>query len=391
MPSPKIFLVACEPSGDLHGAHLAKEIRRISPHSDLRGLGGPEMQQAGVGIFCDMTKFSALGFGDVLRLYFHYRKIFYQTLKEIENFKPEVIVLIDSPAFNLRLAKKINRKFPVVYFISPQIWAWGGRRIHTIKKTVSKMLTILPFEKTLYQRAGVLCEFVGHPLLDKIPALTDKSKLRHELGMERNEIAIGILPGSRKAEVQRILPCMLESARLIQKEIPQASFYLGESNNVPAEFYRQILSKTDLKIRLMRGDFHSLLASLDFALISSGTATLEAALCKTPFFLLYKASWSTYILGRMLVRVPYLGMANLLLKKSVVPEFIQFEMRPSKIAERAIDFLKRPSQSQKMKEDFSRLRKLLGEGHASEKAARALLAFTKDAPKQIRELQPAHN
>ncbi len=165
----KIFIIACEPSADAHGAALVREMRAQDSDLLFQGLGGPKMATEGVELLHDMTTLSALGLGDVLRLYFRYRAIFYKALAQVDQYKPDAILVIDSPAFNLRFAKKIKKRFPLIYYIAPQIWAWGMRRMGVIKKTVSKMLTILPFEKTLYDKAGVPCEFVGHPLLDHLP------------------------------------------------------------------------------------------------------------------------------------------------------------------------------------------------------------------------------
>lgn len=371
---PKIFIIACEPSGDIHGSYLARELRKLDPSCELSGLGGPQMREADVDLLFDMTRISALGFADVVRQYFTYRKIFYQALRAVNQTQPDALVLIDSPAFNLRFAKKIKKKLPVIYYISPQIWAWGKRRIHTIKKTVSKMLAILPFETALYEEAGVPCEFVGHPLLDHLDFSNDRAGLRQKLNILSNQVAIGLLPGSRSSEVRRILPPMLESAGLIQKKFPAAVFFLAHSSNVNSDIYESLVRKySGLRLRPHKNSIHSLLGAMDFALIASGTATLEAALIRTPFFLLYKASWSTYLLGKCLIRVPYLGMVNLLAGRRVVPEFIQHGISPTTIAHEAELLLRNPGLYQKMKEEFAAVREKLGEKGASARAACAIL------------------
>ena len=416
--SKKIFIIACEPSADGHGASLVKELKRLAPESTFRGLGGPLMAQAGVSLIEDMTKISALGFGDVLRQYFRYRKIFYNALREANSFKPDAVILIDSPAFNLRFAKKINRRFPVIYYIAPQIWAWGGQRIHTIKKFVSKMITILPFEKKIYDDAGVPCDFVGHPLLDHLGERSrQKIQLRKDLEITDQELAIGLLPGSRASEVKRILPEMLRAADLIKQKFPQASFFLTESPNVPKEVYANILShhsssphgvrrgsqildsrlkscgNDKIFIRRMRSRMQDVVAAMDFALIASGTATLEAALLGTPFFLLYKASVSTYWLGRLLIKVKFLGMVNLLAGRAVVPEFIQGEMRGDVIAAAATEFLSNQvGQIEVMKNDFAAVTAKVGNSGASRRAAESIISFlSQNAPTQIQAGQQAHS
>ncbi len=373
---PKIFIIACEASGDLHGAHLAQELLKQKPDTELQGIGGPLMASSGVKLHEDMTKMSALGLGDVLRQYFKYREIFYRTLRKIEEFKPDGIVMIDSPAFNLRLAKKIKKRFPVFYYISPQLWAWGGQRIHDVKKTVTKMLVILPFEKNMYEQAGVPVEFVGHPLLDHMHTKAERETLRPELGIGAGETAIGLFPGSRRREVDRIFPAMVQAAALIKKEIPTASFYTVRSANLPEEPFDAVLNAnpgvtvTILKNR--EGLYRDAVAAMDFALITSGTATLEAGLIGTPYFLMYRASTTTYILGRWLVQVPFLGLVNLLAGKSVVPEFIQ-DLDPERIAKQAVKLLQDPKACAEMKKEFAEVRNKLGDAGASRRAAEAVL------------------
>ncbi len=370
---PRIFIIACEPSADAHGAHLVSELKKRRPDFEFSGLGGPAMAAEGVGLLEDMTRISALGLGDVLRKYFVYRGIFYRALAEVEKMKPDAIVVLDSPAFNLRFAKKIRKRFPFIYYISPQIWAWGGRRIHTIKRTVSHMITILPFEEELYRKAGVPCTFVGHPLLDQIPARYDRPALRAKLGLNDSTRAVGLLAGSREKEVVRILPPMLESARLLGKMLPGVRFFVTPSPNVPLELYERILKDSGADAKITDMPARELVAAVDFALIASGTATLEAALIGTPFFLMYKASWSTYLLGRQLIRVKFLGLANLLAGKRVVPEFIQGDIHPQTIAHEAKVLLENPDLYAEMKREFAAVKDQLGQPGASGRAAETIL------------------
>lgn len=368
----KIFLIAGESSGDTHGAHLIEELKKLEPGLECRGLGGPKMKAAGCHILHDMTQLSVLGLGDVLRSYFIYRKIFYETLAEALRFQPDALILIDSPAFNLRFAKKIQKRIPTIYYISPQIWAWGGRRIHTIKKTVDKMIVILPFEKSLYDQVGVPCEFVGHPALDRVQASAERSSLRKDFGIRPEERAVALLPGSRAPEVARILPIMLETARLLKKEMPETTFFLCPAPNVKLELYDSLLNKFP-EVRKIEGRLYDLVSAADFALVASGTATLETALLGTPFFLLYKASWSTYFLGKRLIRVPYLGIVNLLAGKGIVLEFIQGQALPARIACEAQMHLQKEELLTKMKQEFLKVREKLGEGGASRRAAESIL------------------
>jgi len=381
MTAPKkIFLVACEASGDLHGAHLISEIRKLAPGTVFCGVGGAKMQAAGMRVFHDMTKISALGLGDVLRNYLKYLEIFHETIRNIRKEKPDAIVLIDSPAFNLRLAKKISANAPVLYYISPQLWAWGKRRIHIVKKHIREMLVILPFEKDFYEKEGVAVKFVGHPLLDAIPELPDAAVLRSQLGISQEQMAIGLFSGSREKEVRRILPVMLKAASYLQKDIPETVFFISRSANVRPEIYDTLLQASPVKVTCPETPFYELVKAMDFAFVASGTATLEATLIGTPFFLLYKASWSTYLLGKYLIKVPYLGLVNLLADTRVVPEFIQQDAHPETLAHEARVFLRSPELHEKMREEFREVKEKLGEKGASRRAAKEIFDFLDRRP-----------
>ena len=375
MTTKKLFIIACEPSGDTHAAHLLDEIKKIHPDLELRGLGGPKLKSAGVKLIYDMTTISALGFGDVIRQYFKYLKIFNSALEEVERFKPDALILVDSPAFNLRFAKKIKKRYPVLYYISPQIWAWGWRRIKVIRRTITKMLVALPFEEAMYREQDVPVDFVGHPLLDQIPPPEPKMKFREMLNIPDKKKAIGLIPGSREKEVRRILPLMLESADKIRKLIPEASFFLTRAPNIELGIYQELMARhPGLKVTLCEQNLHDVIRALDFALITSGTVTLEAALLGTPYFLLYKASWSTYFLGKHLIRVPFLGLVNLLAERKVIPEFIQSDIHPETIAHETKVLFGNPELYEKMKSDFEEVRARLGQEGAGRRAAESVLA-----------------
>lgn len=382
----KIFLVACEVSGDLHGAHLISEIRKLMPETEFCGVGGDRMRAAGMRLFHDMTKISALGLGDVLRNYFKYLKIFRETLAAIQSECPDAVVLIDSPAFNLRLAKKLPADAPVLYYISPQLWAWGKRRIHIVRKRIREMLVILPFEKDFYEKEGVAVKFVGHPLLDAIPELPDTAALRTKVGIAPGRKAIGLFSGSREKEVRRILPVMLRTAGYLQKDFPEAVFYVSRSPNVRPELYEELLRESPVKTESPNAPFYELVKAMDFAFVTSGTATLETALIGTPFFLLYKASWSTYLLGKHLIKVPYLGLVNLLADTRVIPEFIQQDAHPETLAHEAKVFLRSSELMEKMKEEFRQVREKLGEKGASARAAKEVRAFLEGNSKSNRSV-----
>lgn len=370
----KIFIIACEASGDSHGAHLVESIRKIDPSVEFEGLGGAEMERAGVRLLEDMTRTSVLGLGDVLRKYFHFRRIFYRALAHVAASRPDLLVLIDSPAFNLRFAKKIRRRIPVIYYISPQIWAWGWRRIGTIRRTVDQMIAILPFEEPMYRKEKVPCTFVGHPLLDRVKVSKPRTELRKEFGLAPSDQAIALLPGSREPEVRRILPIMLETARLLRSEMPRLRFLMSQAPQVSPDLYEEILGRyPEVPLDRFSDRIYDLVSLADFALVASGTATLETALLGTPFFLLYKASASTFFLGRRLVRIPYIGLVNVLAGRHVVPEFIQHLARPERIAHDTKLMLQNEELRKSFLKDVQEVCKKLGEPGASDRAARIVV------------------
>lgn len=383
---PKIFIIACEASGDKHGAGLVKSLKRLEPTIQFEGLGGMEMAKAGVTLLKEMTRSSVLGLGDVLRKYLYFRKIFYQTLHQVKQTKPDLLILIDSPAFNLRFAKKISalhrkgkRKIPVIYYVSPQIWAWGWRRIHTIRRTIDQMIAILPFEEEMYRKEGVPCVFVGNPLLDRVKPSAPREWLRRELKVQDSERMIALLPGSREPEVRRIFPVMLETARLLQKDLPALKFFVVQAPQVSAVLYEEILTLfSDLRIERHGKGMYDIVHAADFALVASGTATLETALLGTPFFLIYKASPSTFFLGRRLVRIPYIGLVNVLAGRFVVPEFIQYLADPQRIAHETKILLENNELREKLCREIAEVCQKLGEPGAEERAAQLILQKLKE-------------
>ncbi|OGW86707.1 MAG: lipid-A-disaccharide synthase [Omnitrophica bacterium RIFCSPHIGHO2_02_FULL_46_11] len=375
----KLFLIAGEASGDFHGAHLVRELKRLHPDLECRGLGGALMAQEGVHLICDLTKDAVLGLGDVLRKYFFFRSIFNQALDAARRFKPDAIILIDYPGFNLRFAKKINKEFRVIYYISPQIWAWGGQRIHAIRRTVDHMIVFFHFEAQLYRKAGVPVTWVGHPLIDLAKPTQSKSEFRAKWlpkAPAENKL-VALFPGSRETEVDRILPEMLRVAKRIYDRIPGTQFLLSESNTLSPELYETILmnARPTYPIRRVRNQSYDIFNASDFAMVSSGTATLEAGLASIPFVILYKTAWSTFFLGRRLIRIPYIGLVNVVAGRKIVPEFLQHEIRTETIAQEAAYLLEHQDLREKMISDLKEVRGKLGEPGAAHRAAEAVLNF----------------
>jgi lipid-A-disaccharide synthase len=377
-----VFVSAGEASGDARAAQLVEEALKLNPKLKFFGLGGPLLKAAGAEILVDMTQIAHLGLSDVLRNYFKYRKIFYNMLKEVVRRRPACALLVDYPGFNLRFAKRIHSTTPVLYYVSPQVWAWGKRRVKTIERIVKKMLLLFEFEKAVYQDTKLETEVVGHPLLEEVKPSSSSRDLREEWGIASDKQVIALLPGSREKEIKRILPIMLDAAARMRAEEKELEFLLSAAPNLPEELFRSILHKMPVPVKLIRGRSYDVIEACDTALVTSGTATLETALLEKPFFILYKASRLTALLARRLIQIPYLGIVNVIAGKMIVPEFLQEEAHPETIAHEALFLLREPDARQKMVQDLKEVNKKLGKPGASLRAAKALIRFLSESSKQ---------
>jgi lipid-A-disaccharide synthase len=361
----RLFFVAGESSGDIHGAHVIRAVHDIDPDVQCEGLGGQHMAAAGMTLHFDLAGHAIMGFTEVVKSLGMIRRLFMDTLARFDASPPDALVLIDYPGFNLRLAHRAHcRGIPIIYYISPQIWAWKQGRIRTIAQLVRKMLVILPFEKALYDEAGVDCVYVGHPLLDHIPTVQVSGALRDGL-------IIGILPGSRQQEIQRLLPVMLEIARGIRQRYPEARFVTPCVN---PEREAQIRAMAEgFPLEILVGKTYEVLDAARFCLVASGTATLEAALFGVPFVILYKISPLSYWIARAVVRVDHIGLVNILAGKRVVPEFIQHEATVKSVLPTALELLDDSPARRQMLDELARVRQSLGSGGASRRAAAEIL------------------
>jgi lipid-A-disaccharide synthase len=375
MTGERIFLIAGELSGDLHGALLIQALKKKEPSLRFYALGGPAMRAEGAEIWFDLPSIAALGLGDVVRKYFLFRRIFYRTLRRLlDELKPDLVVLIDSPGFNIRFAKKLKKRLPVLYYISPQVWAWGGRRKKTIARFVDRMISILPFEPEVYRDTGLRCEFVGHPLVDLVKPSAPAPVLRKEWEVTGSPV-IACLPGSREQEVRRILPVMIRTGTLLAERFPGLALLVAEAPHLDRKIYDGILRANHLPLIRICNRAYDVLEACDFALVTSGTATLETAIAARPFVILYKTAASTYFLGRRLIRIPYIGLVNVLAGRTIVPEFIQHAAEPEKIAAAVSALLLNAGARQEMMRELERVKHSLGEGGAADRAAESVLSL----------------
>ncbi|HYR70894.1 MAG TPA: lipid-A-disaccharide synthase [Candidatus Acidoferrum sp.] len=371
------MLSAGEASGDLHGGMLCRALRELSPGLRLFGMGGGHMAAAGMEVIVDPTGHAAVGtseaVGRVPALYRAYRAMGRRLLAD----RPRALVLIDFPEFNLRLARRARRAgVPVVYFIPPQLWAWRAGRVRQMARRVTRVLAVFPFESPLYERARVPVTFVGHPLLDVVPLDLTRDEARRRLGADPGHALIGLLPGSRPGEVERLLPPMLEAARRLAAADGRRRFVLGLAPTVAPEQVAAIRSKSAPgvpPINLVSGRTYEVMAAADTLLIASGTATLEAALLGAPMVICYRVSRLTELLARALTRVRWIGLPNLVSGRAVVPELIQGEVTGARLAEEAARLLEDPVAATAQRAAFKDLRARLGEPGVGLRAARAVL------------------
>jgi lipid-A-disaccharide synthase len=397
-PGLELLVVAGEASGDLHGARLLAELRRLLPGLAAFGLGGPELRAAGLEAVADSSEVAVVGVVEVLKVLPRIREVFAALLAAVDRRRPSAAVLIDFPDFNLRLAARLARRgIPVIYYISPQVWAWRRGRVRTIARRVDQMLVLFPFEVEFYRRSGVPAVHVGHPLVDEVPRLPSAWDRRLAAG---EPYRLALLPGSRRSEVEALLPVMLRAAARLVAELPVA-VSLIRAPGIPeamlaahVEAFRReeaaaaeakgagaagggvaaqragAAGGLELPVRVVSEDRFGAIADSHLALCASGTATLEVGLLGTPMVVLYRLARWSYVLAKLLVRLPNFAMVNLVLGREVVPELLQGEAEPERIAAEARRLLAGGEALARMRAGLAELRPRLGEGGASARAAR---------------------
>lgn len=366
-----IYFVAGEASADNHGAALMRALRNADVDLQFIGRGGPAMKAiAGANFQNWIDKSGVLGLWEVIKQYGYFRKQFAAALREIGESKPDAVVLIDYPGFNLRLARALRKRSPsqeIIYYISPQVWAWNRGRIKKMARWLDLMLCIFPFEADLYNQSGLRTIFVGHPMIER---LAEK-----KIDITPASDLVGLFPGSRAREVKKIFPAMIETAHELRESKPDLRFEVAAAANELAAQIDKMLPAQDRQMFAIKvGETSEIMQRAFVGIVASGSATLEAAYFRMPFALVYKVAWPTYVAGRALVKVNYLGMPNVLADKEIVPEFVQHRAQPSEMA-KAIERLIDDSHArQQMIWEFDKIVAQLGESGASERAAREILA-----------------
>jgi lipid-A-disaccharide synthase len=349
-------------------------MKRLDPGLIFWGIGGPRLQEAGVRILFNSSDMAVVGLTEVFSRLTTVTRA-YRTLKGIlRKDRPVLLILMDYPDFNLRLARAAKRfGVPVLYYISPQVWAWRKGRVETIRRCVDRMAVILPFEKDFYGEKGLHVEHVGHPLVEEIPTDLDGKEARKELGLAQAYPVLALLPGSRKEEVINLLPVMAEAAERLRAKRAGLRCLLPRASTVPAELLDGILQKSSLDVQVVEGGVYRVLKACDLALVASGTATLEAAILETPMVIVYRVSSLSYWIGRRVISVPFIGLVNLVAGEAVVPELIQADVTAERLAQEAADILDHGDRRRDMVRKLHALRETLGQGSASERTARIAL------------------
>ena len=371
----KIFIVCGEPSGDLLAGNLVQAITKLDPAIKITGVGGAHLAKTGAEIFYNIKELSVMGFFDVLRKLPKFLKLKQLILEKINSDKPDAIIFVDFSGFNLRLAKTINKRIPTIYYVSPQVWASREGRINCIRDFISKMIVLFKFEEDFYKQRKVKVDCVGHPLIDLVNPTLKKQEFLDNLQLNSSKKVIALLPGSRKQEIRIVLPVMLKAAQLINKEIPDTQFIIAKSSNIDTQIYQKECRKFTLNLKIVDGRTYDCLNIADFSLVCSGTATLETAIMQKPFAIVYKTNLLNYLLYRPQVKIPYIGMVNIVAGKKIIPEFIQFNAQPRMIARLALELMQKSAQTKQMLEDLAYVKASLGSPGAAERAAKIILDF----------------
>ena len=367
----KVMIIAGEASGDLHGSGVVRELKKLNPKVDVFGVGGEKMKREGMQLIYHVRELGFMGFMEVVK-HIPFIKVMEHTLEQIVKFKkPEVLVLIDYPGFNLRFARRVRKYgMKIVYYISPQVWAWHKSRVRKMKGLIDKMLVVFPFEVELYRKEGIDVEFVGHPLLEGLNTQLDKKRFCKRYGLDPSKKILGVIPGSRRQEIEKIFPVMIQAARRAAGE-EDMEIAVAVAPTLEERYFRTMHNVDGL--HLVKDATYEVMRWSDFAMVTSGTATLETACFGTPMMVLYKTSWPTYVIGRLLIRVRNIGLVNIVAGRTIVPEFIQHRASAGLLVRELLGLLRNSDRLTGMKKDLAALKEKLGTSGASRRAAEQIL------------------
>ncbi|MDD5154293.1 MAG: lipid-A-disaccharide synthase [Desulfovibrionales bacterium] len=371
-----ILIVAGEASGDMHGASLVRAVHDINPEIDFWGLGGEKMREAGVKTLLDSTRLAVVGISEVFTHLWQIVQAQRMLRKAMRDKRPNLVILIDYPDFNLLLAAKARGLgIPVMYYISPQVWAWRSGRVGKIKRLVNRMVVILPFEVEFYSRYQMEVDFVGHPLLDIVkPALDDEYFYKH-FEIDRSRPVVGLFPGSRWQEVKSLMPSIMDAAGRLEKQIPGIQFVLPLAPTIDRRCVEAFIHPTGLNIKVIEAGTYDTMKAARAVIAASGTVTLEAAIIGVPMIIVYKVSRLSYLVGKIMVRVSHIGLVNLVAGRRIVPELVQEEANGQRIAEGVYKIIVDDKYCQTMKNELEGVKNRLGGPGASARVAEIVCQF----------------
>lgn len=368
------MIVAGEASGDHHGAAVARALFAADGNLEIFGIGGVKMREAGVNTLVDAAEMAVVGLVEVLAHFPFIYRAFTLLAGILKRQPPALLILIDYPDFNLRLARVARANgVKVLYYISPQVWAWRAGRVHTIGRRVDHMAVVFPFEVPFYERAGVPATFVGHPLLESVRPTVSRAEAFAAFGLDPSRPVVGLFPGSRRSEVRGLFPTILATAQLLRQRQPEVQFILPLASSLTRQDLEPQLTAAGLEITIVEGRPHDVMLACDAIVTVSGTVTLEIALIGTPMVIIYKVSPLTYQVGKRLIQVAHIGLCNIVAGERVVPEMIQHDAEPEKIAAEITRLLQDPVRVAEIKRKLATIRGLLGEGGASQRVAELAL------------------
>ncbi len=372
----KLFVSAGEASGDLHAAGLVSELNKLNPDITAWGLGGDRLQSEGVEILHHTSSLSTMGFAEVVRKLPFFRRVITDVTHRFASDAPDAAILVDYPGMNFKFAERLNTLgIPFVYYVLPQVWAWHSSRIEKMKRWNARFVSILPFEPEFYSQHGLDVQFYGHPLVDLAKPDCMPSEFRASVSVADSEKLIAVLPGSRHQEITRILPVVLSSLKIVQETVGNLKILCKPVSRSQNDMFSEIIGRTGIRAEIFSGNIYDLLSAADLTLVASGTATVEAAICGSPAIVLYRTNWLTYLIAKRLIKVPYIGMANIIAGEELYPELIQSDVNPTRITAEITRFLQNPAYIRKVKSGAAKIRNSLGEGNAYEKAAIAVSSY----------------
>jgi lipid-A-disaccharide synthase len=371
------MIIAGEASGDLHAAKLVAAVKTQRPDIQFYGIGGNDMREAGVETLVDAAELAVVGLVEI----WAHRKVIFGALdlmrQQLRDNPPDLLVLVDYPEFNLRLAKTAKAYgVKVLYYISPQVWAWRQHRVKKIRERVDMMAVVFPFEETFYQQHQVPVEFVGHPLVDEVKASADRESLRKEFNLHSDQPVIGLFPGSRRSEIKRLLTIILQSAQCLQQKYPGAQLLLPLAPGLKqADIQPYLQQHPDLGIQIIAERAYDVMAACDVIITVSGTVTLEIALIGTPLVIINKVAWLTYLIVHRMLKIKHIGLCNIVAEKRIAPELIQHAATPGKICEVVTELITQPDKRAQMRQELGHIEALLGKKGGIENTSRLVISM----------------